>query len=544
VPEARNILLPEESHIVRNTFGSAIGNAMKPQLTHQRFESWVNTHPDRVAVACGDVSLTYGELNDRANRLARHLNKLGVCHGSAVGICFAPRIETMVCILASLKAGAAYAPIDPSYPADRLALVVAQLDNMNFIFVSEQTDDKFKESGKHSIPIGEERQLTSSYPADNLQSRVRDDDLCYIVFTSGTTGIPKAVGIQHGGWANLLAWIEAAYHQDRQSTGLLVSAFGFDISQRGLMTPLYVGATLCLLDTEHFDPRLAVQMIQKHRVRSLHLAPSTVYLLAAASAGNETLASLEHLFIGGDALSVGRIKQWALNEGRRCCIVHQYGVAECTDVATSYVVERGRDYVQSGIPMGAPVANCEVHVLNDIGHEVEVGETGEIFISGAGVGVGYVNNPQLTAERFVRISAEGREVYAYRSGDFARRMTRSEYVCLGRRDSQIKIRGMLTNLTDIEHVIKRSIPAIAEAIVLAVGNESESGESIKLVVFVMSASGGVLDANDLKRQLTKQLPRHMIPSEFVSIERFPLTHNGKIDRQLLKLQLESARVES
>jgi D-alanine--poly(phosphoribitol) ligase subunit 1 len=544
VPKVRSTLLPEESCIVRNTSGSAKGNASKPQLTHERFESWANTHPDRVAIVCGDVSLTYDELNDRANRLARHLNKLGVCQGSAVGICFAPRIETMVCILASLKAGAAYAPIDSSYPADRLALVVTQLDNMNFIFVSEQTDDKLKESGKQLIPIGKLGQLTSYYPADNLQSAVRDDELCYVVFTSGTTGTPKAVGIQHGGWANLLAWIESDYHQDEQSTGLLVSAFGFDISQRALMTPLYVGATLCLLDTEYFDPRLAVQMIQKHRVRSLHLAPSTVYLLTAASAGNETLASLEHMFIGGDALSVGRIKQWALNEGERCCIVHQYGVAECTDVATSYVVERGRDYGQSGIPMGAPVANCEVHVLNDAGHEVGVGETGEVFISGAGVGIGYVNNPQLTAERFVRTSVRGREVHAYRSGDFARRMTSSEYVCLGRRDSQIKIRGMLTNLTDIEHVIKRSIPAIAEAIVLALGNEGESGQSIKLVAFVMFASGGALDASDLKRQLTKQLPRHMIPLEFVSVEQFPLTQNGKVDRQLLKLQLESAGAES
>jgi D-alanine--poly(phosphoribitol) ligase subunit 1 len=526
---------------VQTTSGSVTGNATKPQLAHQRFESWANAHPDKVAVAWGDVSLTYGELNNRANRLARLLNELGVCQGSAVGICFAPRIETMVCILASLKAGAAYAPIDPSYPADRLALVVAQLENMKFVFVSEQTDGKLKESGKRLISIAEERKLTSSYPADNLQTGVRDDDLCYVVFTSGTTGIPKAVGIQHGGWANLLAWIEADYRQDRQSTGLLVSAFGFDISQRGLMTPLYVGATLCLLDTEHFDPRLAVQTIHKHRVRSLHLAPSTVYLLAGASAGNEMLASLEHLFIGGDALSFDRIKHWALHEGRRCCIVHQYGVAECTDVATSYVVERERDYVQSGIPMGTPVRNCKVHVLNDLGHEVEVGETGEIFISGAGVGVGYVNNPQLTAERFVRIPAEGSDVYAYRSGDFARRTTSSEYVCLGRRDSQIKIRGMLTNLVDIEHVIKRSIPEVTEAIVLAVSNESESGENIRLVVFVISADGGALDANDLKRQLAQQLPRHMIPSEFVAVEGFPLTNNGKIDRQQLKLQLENAK---
>lgn len=515
---------------------------MERQLVHQRFESLASIYPARIAVVCGDVSLTYEELNDKVNRLARLLIELGICHGSAVGICFTPRIETIIFLLATLKTGAAYVPLDPAYPGERLAVMAAQLETMNFIFVSEQTRDKVQATGKRLLSIEEVEKRVFVYPADNLQTEVTDDDLCYIVFTSGTTGIPKAVAIRHGGWANLLSWLETNYHLDSQSTGLLVSAFGFDISQRGMMAPLYVGATLCLLDSEHFDPRLAVLTIQKHRVRSLHLAPSTVYLLTAASAGDEALASLEYLFIGGDALAPSRIRQWAMNEGKRCRVVHQYGVAECTDVATSYVMNSERDYVQSGIPMGRSVANCEVHVLNESRREVEVGDTGEIFISGAGVGAGYVNNPQLTAERFVRISVEGSEVFAYRTGDFARRTTSGEYICLGRRDNQIKIRGMLTNLADIEHAIKKSILAVAEVVVLVAGDRTAPGADVKLIAFVMLNSGDVLESVELKRQLSTHLPRHMVPSEFVRVERFPLTANGKIDRH--KLQRERADATS
>ncbi|WP_323118079.1 amino acid adenylation domain-containing protein [Burkholderia alba] len=511
------------------------------QLAHQRFEHWAAVYPQRTAVVCGDVSVTYGELNERANRFARLLSELGICAGSAVGVCFSPRIHTLTCMLAILKCGAAYVPLDPSYPADRLAAMAGQLETMNFIIASDESRDRLKDAGKRLLTLEEVLVRSFAYSAGNLNEDVDGSDLCYVVFTSGTTGVPKAVGVKHSGWGNLLQWLESEYRLDSQSANLLVSAFGFDISQRSLMTPLYVGAVLCLLGTEHFDPKLAAQLIESHSVRTLHLAPSTLYLLTAIGDASPLLASLEYLFIGGEALSAQRIQQWSAGAGKHCRLVHQYGVAECTDVATSYVMGNVADYLRDGIPMGQPVANCALLVLDEQFAPVESDEVGEIFIGGAGVGVGYVNNAQLTAEKFVRINVEGSEVLAYRTGDFARRTAGGEYICLGRRDTQIKIRGMLTNLTDIEHALKRSFPDIEEAVVLALKGGA-SDEDLRLVAFLLRVTEDTLDALTLKRTLATKLPRHMIPADFIAVDRYPLTRNGKIDKQALAAQWEGSAV--
>ncbi|WP_175957828.1 amino acid adenylation domain-containing protein [Burkholderia sp. BCC0405] len=508
------------------------GTMTRQQSAHQRFEYWAVVYPQRTAVVCGEAGMTYSELNKRANRFARLLGELGIGVGATVGVCFSPQIHTLTCVLAILKCGAAYVPLDPSYPAERLTAMVGQLETMNFVIVSDQTRDRLQDAGKQLLMLDDVLARSFVYSAENLDEEVDGGDLCYVVFTSGTTGIPKAVGVKHSGWSNLLQWLESEYRLDSQSTNLLVSAFGFDISQRSLMTPLYVGAVLCLMGTEHFDPKLAARLIEQHSVRTLHLAPSTLYLLLAIADANLLLASLEYLFIGGEALSAQRIRQWSVDAGKRCRLVHQYGVAECTDVATSYVMGNVGDYLEGGIPMGKPVANCSLLVLDEELAPIGDDEIGEIFIGGAGVGVGYVNNAQLTAEKFVRVRIDGSNVLAYRTGDFARRTPTGEYICLGRRDTQVKIRGMLTNLTDIEYAIKRSFPDIVEAVVLALKGSTEDG-NLRLVAFLLHVSEGMPDTLTLTRTLAKKLPRHMVPEDFIEVSQYPLTRNGKIDKQAL-----------
>jgi D-alanine--poly(phosphoribitol) ligase subunit 1 len=504
------------------------------QLVHRMFEAHAEQAPHRIALTCGEIRLTFAELNERANRLAQHLITRGACPGSVIGICLDRTPELVVSILGVLKAGAAYVPLDPTYPAERLRLMLAQLDQIKLNVVSGQTSALLSEAPGESLLIEGLAEILADCPATAPAVELANDDLCYVVFTSGSTGTPKATAVRHCGWYNLLEWLRVEYGLGPESSGLTVSSFGFDISQRGLMAPLFCGAAIHLLPSRFFDPQLAYRLIGEREVRQLHCAPSTLYVLIdhERAVGGTALMGVRHVFIGGEPLNPARVEDWATQGGNHCVLLHQYGVAECTDVATSHVLADYPRYADGVAPVGTPVYNTEIRLLDEDLREVPVGESGEICISGLSVSAGYLNASPPEARRFTELPAEDGPLRTYRTGDRGYATPEGELVVLGRMDTQVKIRGMRIELSDVEHGV-RSHHLVADAVVLALPG---TGGELRLVAFILlvpQAPGGGVDTRRLYRDLLAVLPRNMVPQEYIVLDAFPLNPNGKTDRRAL-----------
>lgn len=499
-------------------------------LVHKEFEARVSSTPDAVAVTCGDRALTYAELNDTANRFAHYLGSQGICRGALVGVCLDYGPELLATILGILKSGAAYVPLDPSYPAGRLRLMLAQLPGLELVAVTPGTFDLVRESGRRMVDVSYLDTLLEGQPTSNPASDVTSDDLCYAVFTSGSTGSPKVTAVRHEGWYNLLNWLALEYGLNDESSNLVVSAFGFDITQRSLLTALFAGATQHLLPTRHFDTAMAYRHIAELEVRTLHCAPSTLYLLVdwEMATGGNALTQLDYVFIGGEALSIARVAEWAQRDGNKCRLLHQYGVAECTDVASSHVLTDYAEYLRGVVPVGKPVYNTEIRILDEDLDDVATGETGEICISGLSVGCGYLNGSAAESARFSSIVRDGQMIRLYRTGDRGYLTPSGELVVAGRMDAQVKVRGMRIDVADVE----RAIAGIATVRDAAVVPRKAADGDLELIAFLIPANGEI-DMRALRGNLLKVLPRNMVPSEFIEVSDFPLNPNGKVDRKVL-----------
>ncbi|MFD8725755.1 amino acid adenylation domain-containing protein [Streptomyces sp. NPDC059629] len=500
-------------------------------LVHRVFESHARRTPEQTALTCGDSQLTYAELDAQANRLAHYLISRGAGRGSVIGVCLDRTPELVVSILGILKAGAAYVPLDPTYPAERLHLMLSQLDRSELNVAAAGTRDLLGEASGELILIDELAGALAAEPTSNPDAAdLGNEDLCYVVFTSGSTGTPKATAVRHEGWYNLLEWLRLEYRLDSSASGLTVSSFGFDISQRGLMAPLFCGATIHLLPSRAFDPDMAYRLIDEKHVKQLHCAPSTLYVLVdqELAVGGSALTRVGHVFIGGEPLNVSRIEEWAGQENNSCVLLHQYGVAECTDVASSHTLGDYPRYQGSAIPVGPPVYNTEIRILDEDLAEVPDGTTGEICISGLSVSAGYLNASPTDARRFTELPTADGPVSVYRTGDRGYVTAAGELVVVGRVDAQVKIRGMRIDLGDVEHGV-RSHELVDDVVVLALADQA--GE-LRLVAYVLSTTGA-LNTRSLYRKLLHVLPRNMIPQEFVVLDTFPLNPNGKVDRRAL-----------
>ncbi|MBT2470898.1 amino acid adenylation domain-containing protein [Streptomyces sp. ISL-66] len=498
-------------------------------LVHGVFESHARLTPDRTALTCGATELTYAEVNERSNRLAHHLISLGVGRGSVVGVCLDRTPELVISILGIMKAGAAYVPLDPTYPAERLHLMVSQLDRIKLNIVSAGTRALLSTAPGELLLVDELGADLRARPASNPDVALGNDDLCYVVFTSGSTGIPKATAIRHAGWYNLLEWLRLEYRLDSGSSGLTVSSFGFDISQRGLMAPLFCGAAIHLLPSRMFDPGMAYGIIEQRQVKQLHCAPSTLYVLIdhEVAVGGDALTRMGHVFIGGEPLTVSRVEEWAVREGNSCVLLHQYGVAECTDVASSHLLADYPRYRGAATPAGPAVYNTEISILDEDLTEVPDGTTGEICISGMSVSAGYLNASPADARRFTELPTADGPVPLYLTGDRGY-LAAGELVVVGRVDAQVKIRGMRMDLGDVEHGV-RGHALVEDVVVLALPDGD--GEP-RLVAYVLPVADG-LNTRRLYRDLMDVLPRNMIPQEFIVLDAFPLNPNGKTDRRAL-----------
>lgn len=465
-------------------------------VVHEQFEAHAGATPDADAVFCAGQRMTYGELNAKANQFAHFLAERGHGRGAKVGVCLDYSIDMVVAILGTLKAGAAYVPFDPAYPAARLQLLLGQVPDLALIVASRTTVGLVASAAVEVIDVEQVTGHLSGLPVTNPDVAVTGDDLCYAVFTSGSTGTPKVTGVRHEGWFNLLNWLALEYGLHRGSRNLVVSAFGFDLSQRSLMMPLFCGATQYLMASRNFDAAMAYRMLAEHEIRTMHCASSTLYLLVdwETARGGEALSRLDYVLFGGEPLHVERIADWARREGNRCTLLHQYGVAECTDVASSYDLAGYRPGEHDIAPVGGAAYNTEIHVLDERMRGVGVGEHGEICISGASVGAGYLNGSGPESARFTTIVVDGASRRLYRTGDRGYVNEGGDLVVVGRMDAQVKVRGMRIDPTDVERALGR-LAGVQQAAVVTAYNDSGDAE---LVAFIVPA-GGELAENDVRR---------------------------------------------
>ncbi|GAA1938227.1 hypothetical protein GCM10009837_75630 [Streptomyces durmitorensis] len=499
-------------------------------VVHQQFEAHAENTPDAVAVFCAGQQVTYAELNAKANRFAHFLTARGIRRGAKVGVCLDYSIDMLVAILGTLKSGAAYVPFDPSYPAARLQLLLGQVPDLALIVASPATTDLVESSAAETVGLEQLSDHLAGLPETNPDVTVTGDDVCYAVFTSGSTGTPKVASVRHEGWFNLLNWLMLEYGLHRGSSNLVVSAFGFDLSQRALMMPLFCGATQHLMASRNFDAAMAYRMVAQHGIRVVHCASSTLYLLVdwETARGGDVLTRLDYVLFGGEPLRLERIVDWARREDNRCTLLHQYGVAECTDVATSYDLAGHPPGEHDIAPVGTPAYNTDIHIVDERMRGVAVGEYGEICISGSSVGAGYLNGTGPESERFTTVVIDGAPRRLYRTGDRGRVNEAGQLVVAGRMDAQVKVRGMRIDPTDIERALGR-LDGVREAAVVV--GYTDSGEA-ELLAFVVPAGEGPA-GDDVRSRLLETLPRNMVPARFLTIPRLPLNPHGKVDRVAL-----------
>jgi amino acid adenylation domain-containing protein len=525
-------LLPShERELLLKTWNATEVEYPEHLCIHELFEEQVAKAPDATAVVYGERSLSYGELNKEANRLAHHLIGLGVKPDDRVAICVDRSVEMVIGLMAILKAGGAYVPLDPAYPSARLDRMLSDsgaailLVDASGISALQQISTNNLAAVDLSTSHG-----WSSNPFSNPNVRsagLYSSNLMYVIYTSGSTGAPKGVQNEHRALVNRLIWMQNAYQLGEGDRILQKTPFTFDVSVWEFFWPLANGATLVVAPPQaHRDPHQLVDLIIRHDVTTVHFVPSMLRgFVAASDVGQCT--SLQRIICSGEALStdIARECRQVLPEAK---LYNLYGPTEAAIDVTAWPCPEVYD--GDIIPIGRPIWNTRIYLLDDRRQPVPLGAVGEIYIGGAGVARGYLNRPELTAERFLKDpfskAVNGR---MYKTGDLARYLPDGNIQFLGRNDHQVKIRGFRIELGEIEaRLLEHAL--VREAVVIA----REDGEEKRLVAYVVPSEDGVEElAAKVRSHLAACLPEYMVPSAFVTLASLPLTPNGKLDRKAL-----------
>ncbi|HEX5402493.1 MAG TPA: amino acid adenylation domain-containing protein [Pseudonocardiaceae bacterium] len=472
--------------------------------------------PDAVALLAGDTTLAYAELATRIARLARHLRTVGVRAGDVVGVCLHRSVDLVVAVHAVQAAGAAYLPLEPDHPPTRLAGMADDADATVVITTADLTD---RVPGRQLVLLDADAARVAEQDATPLAGGVLSDSLAYVIFTSGSTGRPKGVGVSHRAIANRLRWMQESYRIGADDRVLHKTPFGFDVSVWELCWPLITGATMVIAEPDgHRDSTYLVELIERRGITVAHFVPSMLDALLEEPDLGGRLTGLRQVVCSGEALSAelaGRLIAVAPN----VALHNLYGPTEAAVDVTQHTYVPGAPTV----PIGRPVANTRIEVLDERGERVPVEAPGELCIGGVQVAVGYRNRPALTADRFRpdRHGAPGARLY--RTGDLARWLPDGEIEYLGRLDRQVKIRGFRIELGEIEAQLA-ALPDVRSVAVLA-RPTADGGR--RLVAYLVGTE------HDPVELLRDRLPDHMVPTTYVWLDEFPLTHNGKLDRSAL-----------
>ncbi|TVT88096.1 non-ribosomal peptide synthetase [Pseudomonas sp. RGB] len=507
------------------------GAAQRPQRVHERIAAQAHATPDALAVQAGSERLSYAQLNARANRLAHHLLALGVGPGQRVGLASRRGPQLIVSLLAVLKSGAAYVPLDPKYPAERLAYMLA--DSRLNVLLSETglLADLPLPQGLVRVDFSTSGEELDGYPATNPPNTAAAADLAYVIYTSGSTGLPKGVAIDHAALGQFCDSAEAYSRLSAQDRVLQFATFSFDGFVEQCYPPLCVGAALIMRGDELWDAGQLAREIVEQGVTLADLPAAYWYLLAKECAvDRRTLGNLRQVHVGGEAMSVEGIRAWHAAGLGAVRLVNTYGPTEATVVSSVHDCQLADASDAFGVPIGRAIAGRSLYVL-DSGFELLATDgVGELCIGAeAGLAQRYFDRPALTAERFLPdpfSAVPGARLY--RSGDLARYNEAGALEYVGRIDHQVKIRGYRIEMGEIEAGLQ-ALPQVREAAVIA----QPSAVGMQLVAYVVPAHGHTLDAQDLAATLRQALPDYMVPGHWLVLDALPLNNNGKLDRRAL-----------
>jgi amino acid adenylation domain-containing protein len=498
--------------------------AAEPRCVHRWIEARAARAPEAVALTCAGASLTYGELNARANRLARRLRDRGVGPEVLVGLCTSRSPEMVAALLAILKAGGAYVPLDPAYPPDRLAFLL-QDASVPVLLTQSDLLGQLPATSAEVVVLDLDREGIEEAHDGDLPGGAGLDNLAYVIYTSGSTGRPKGVMIHHRGLANYLAWCTRAYNVAHGEGSPVHSSIAFDLTVTALWAPLVAGRRVDLLDEDLGIEQLSEALRWSRDYSLVKITPAHLRALGDQLGPEDAPGRTRAFIIGGEQLTAEHVAFWRAH-APETALINEYGPTETVVGCCVYRVPR--DHASSGpIPIGRPIANMRLYVLDRHLQPVAMGVTGELYIGGPGVARGYLRRPGLTAERFIPdpfgVEPGGR---LYQTGDLARWRSDGNLEYLGRVDRQVKIRGFRIEPAEIEEALLRH-EAVREAVVVA---REESPDDRRLVAYLTIGSGQTAPADaELRRFLRDLVPEPMIPSAFVVLESLPLSPNGKVD---------------
>ncbi len=495
------------------------------QCLPELFEAQVTRTPGELALVCNDERLTYAELNCRANQLAHHLRQLGIGPDVPVGICVERSIEMVVGLLGILKAGGAYVPLDTHYPQERLAFMLGDAQ-VPVLLTSQSLLATLPVAGQHVLCLDSDWTSIAQESQENPHSGVCPENLAYVIYTSGSTGKPKGAMNTHRGICNRLHWMQNTYHLNGDDRVLQKTPFSFDVSVWEFFWPLLTGACLVVAIPEgHRDSAYLVNVIAEQQITTVHFVPSMLRVLLEEQ-GLDRCGSLRRVICSGEALPFDlQSRFFARIEAQ---LYNLYGPTEAAVDVTFWACERNSN--RHVVPIGRPIANIQMYLLDQLLQPVPVGVIGELYIGGVGLARGYHHHPALTAERFVPhpFSTEvGNRLY--RTGDLGRYFPDGAIEFLGRNDYQVKIRGYRIELEEISSVLNE-YPAVRESVVVA--SEGVSGDK-RLVAYVVAVQEALTGSSEVRSYLQERLPEYMVPSSFVLLDALPLLPNGKLDRQAL-----------
>ncbi|MGA7893825.1 MAG: amino acid adenylation domain-containing protein, partial [Candidatus Sulfotelmatobacter sp.] len=506
------------------------------KCVHELLEEQVARTPHALALVFQDASLSYAELNRRANQLAHYLRTLGVGPEDRVGICAERSPEMVVGLLAILKAGGAYVPLDPAYPVERLETMLSEA-HVSIVLAQNSTRDVISSAAglwTQIVSLDGEWEQIANQSVENPAADLRPDNLAYVMYTSGSTRQPKGIAILHQAIVRLV--INTNYMQLTGSDRIAqIATTSFDAATFEIWGALLNGACVVVLDREtSLNPGKLEQAIGAEKITAMFLTTALFNQIARESQG--AFQSLRYLLFGGEAVDKQSVEA-VLRGGKPRHFLHVYGPTEMTTFTTFYEImpTDGKETV----PIGGPIANTEVYVLDEKMEPVPVGVVGELYAGGPGTARGYLNRPELTAEKFgPHPFAQTPGERLYRTGDRVRRRVDGNIEFIGRRDNQVKIRGFRIELGEIEAKLSEH-PGVLEAVVIA--RQDTPGDK-RLVAYVRTQAGDSVDIQALRTHLAAALPEYMVPAAYMQLASFPLTPNGKLDRKALPVPESDAYV--
>ncbi|MGZ6530041.1 MAG: non-ribosomal peptide synthetase, partial [Tumebacillaceae bacterium] len=490
-----------------------------------------------IAVVFGNESVTYHELNERVNQVAHHLQKIGIGADALVGISMERSIEMIVALYGVLKAGAAYVPLDPEYPAERLAIIVEDA-GLPVLLTREGLRNNLPAGETKVICLDSDWDVIAQESKANPHAAVKEDNLAYVIYTSGSTGKPKGVMIPHRAIVNHMLWMVRTFKMDAQDRIVLKTSFGFDASVSEIFAPLLSGAQLVLAPNGwQQNMELLLDTLIEKQITVFQVVPSLLRMVLEMNRP-EALKSVRVLFTGAELLPAElKDRLLAVYEG---AFINLYGPTEiCID--GTYWDTRRTEYTRI-VPVGRPIDNMHVYILDKHLQPVPIGVAGELHFGGVGLARGYLNRPEITEEKFIPHPFSQEEgARLYKTGDLARFLPCGNIEFLGRLDFQVKVRGFRIELGEIEATLKQH-PSISQALVLA--RADENGDQ-SLLAYLVAESTERPSNSELRDFLQKTLPAYMVPPVFQYLDAFPLTPSGKVDRkQLPEPELQAVEADS